>query len=106
MTFSVIPADELARRSMRPGLSVNVYVVRESKSDVVLIPMGRYYTNGPGGYDMYVEETDGTLVRRKVELGGANYDWVEVVSGIAPGERVAVMEPSLTGKRYKIKNRK
>lgn len=106
VTFSVIPADERARRSMRPGLSVNVYVVRESKSDVVLIPMGRYYTNGPGGYDMYVEETDGTLVRRKVELGGANYDWVEVVSGIAPGERVAVMEPALTGKRYKIKNRK
>ena len=57
----------------------------------------------PGEYELYVEERPGELTRRKVTLGDANYDYVEVKSGLQPGEKVVIS--SMTDrkkKKYKI----
>jgi len=86
--FSVTLADASNSR-LRPGVRVQVYVAYGFKERAVRIPMANYF-KGPGEYRLFVEESPGKLRRRKVTLGDSNRDWVEVVEGISPGERVAV----------------
>lgn len=93
VSFSVTLGDG-ADSLLRPGLSVEVFVVKDIRPDVVRLPMGSYYTSGPGDYKLFVEEKPGVIVRRKVRLGESNYDYVEVLEGIEPGERVVVSDMS------------
>lgn len=100
--FSVMLDNDTSDK-LRSGLSVEIFVTKEMKPDVVRLPMGSYYTAGPGEYELYVEESPGELTRRKVTLGDANYDYVEVKSGLQPGEKVVIS--SMTDrkkKKYKI----
>ncbi len=102
--FSVILDDD-SDGKLRPGLSVEIFVIKDIKPDVVRLPMGPYYSSGPGAYELFVEESPGELTKRKVTLGEANYDFVEVVSGITPGEKVAIGDMASRKKdRYKIKD--
>ncbi len=88
MAFSVKLDDESHKR-LRAGLKTEVYVLSDVIENTTRISNGSYYT-GPGEYDMFVLDGKDRLVRRKVRLGDSNYEYVEVLSGLNPGERVAV----------------
>lgn len=92
ISFVVLP-DEQSNR-LRSGLRADVYVYNDVRPDVVRIANGPYFS-GAGSYELFVLSTDGKkLTRRTVELGGASYDYVEVISGVQPGERVIVSDMS------------
>ncbi|MDE6497631.1 MAG: HlyD family efflux transporter periplasmic adaptor subunit [Muribaculaceae bacterium] len=88
MTFSVKLNDDGNKR-LRAGHKTEVYVLSDVIENTTRISNGSYYT-GPGEYDMFVVDGEDKLVRRKVRLGDSNYEFVEVLSGLNPGERVAV----------------
>lgn len=102
VNFSIIP-DQEAQTLLKPGLTVNVYVVRDSRPDVLSIPLGPYYSNGPGDYEMYVETSPGVFERRKLQLGEASYDRVEIISGLNEGENVVVGGKEIKGYKFKLK---
>lgn len=72
---------------LRPGLRVDVHVVSELIDDAVIIPNIQSYS-GPGQYNIYVLSGDDKLTQRTVTLGGGNYDYIEVISGLTPGETI------------------
>ena len=78
-----------------------VYAYREN---VLRLPSGTYY-KGEGNYDLFVREGD-RLVRRRVALGEANYDYVEVISGIEPGEQVVISDMQDYAKQHPLKRNK
>lgn len=82
--------DNPSSRLLRSGLKVEVYVMTAMKSNVMRIKSGSYY-QGPGKYKLFVKEGN-RLVRHNVELGEANYDYVEVISGLKKGEQVVVSD--------------
>ncbi|MDE6093164.1 MAG: HlyD family efflux transporter periplasmic adaptor subunit, partial [Muribaculaceae bacterium] len=102
MAFTV-KLDDDQNPSLRPGVRTEVYVKGNILDDVVRIPNGSYYT-GPAVYDMFVVEGD-ELVKRKVTLGGSNWEYVEVVSGLQPGEEVVTsdMKDYANNKTLKLK---
>lgn len=103
--FSISLDDPEAAARLRPGLSAEVFVMRDLREEVLRIPMGSYYSMGPGEYELFVETSPGRIERRKVKLGEANYEYVEVVSGLQPGERVVISDvSSLKGNSYKVKD--
>ena len=55
---------------------------------------------GRGEYELFVRNSDKEIVKRKVQLGDSNFEFVEVVSGLQPGEEVVVRVMS----NYKNKN--
>ena len=63
------------------------------KSEVLRIANGSYYSR-PGNYSLFVRTDEGTLERRDVQLGAANMDYVEVVSGLREGEQVVISDMS------------
>lgn len=84
---------------LRSGLKTDIYVMNAVKDDVMRIANGSYYV-GKGEYDLFVAKGN-QLIKRKVQLGDSNYEFVEVVSGLQPGEEVVVSDMS----NYKNKNK-
>lgn len=84
---------------LRSGLKTDIYVMNAVKDDVMRITNGSYYV-GKGEYELFVAKGN-QLIKRKVQLGDSNYEFVEVVSGLQPGEEVVVSDMS----NYKNKNK-
>ncbi|MCM1504618.1 MAG: efflux RND transporter periplasmic adaptor subunit [Muribaculum sp.] len=98
IAFSVTLADDHHRR-LRSGLKTDVYVMHDVIEDVVRLANGSYYT-GPGDYELFVVTSDDELTRRHVRLGDSNFDYVEVRSGLNPGDRVITSDM----KQYRDRN--
>jgi len=80
--------------NLRPGLKTDVYVMHDIMDDVVRIPNGPYY-KGPGEYGMYVLSADGSsLTRHTLRLGDCNFEYVEVIAGLNPGQSVVISDMS------------
>ena len=87
---------------LRAGQKVQIFVLYEVMDNVVRIANGSYY-KGPGDYELFVQTADNELTRRKVKIGAGNYDYVEVMSGISPGENVVVSDMTTYQKNNKLK---
>ena len=98
-----ISLDEPSHPKLRYGMRVDVYILHRIREDVLRIKNGNYY-KGAGEYAFFVKEGE-KIVRRKVQLGNSNYDYVEVVSGLEPGEQVVLnnMENYNSRKEIKLK---
>lgn len=88
ISFSVRLDDESNSR-LRSGLKTDVYIMCDVMEDVKRIKNGSFYT-GPGTYELFVFNGDDELVRRTVRLGDSNFEYVEVINGLEPGDRVAI----------------
>ena len=99
ISFTVQLEDDSNRR-LRSGLKTDVYVMNAVKEDVMRVANASYYV-GRGEYDLFVRTSDDELTKRKVQLGDSNFEYVEVVSGLKPGDRVVVSDMS----QYKNKNK-
>ena len=99
ISFTVQLEDDSNRR-LRSGLKTDVYVMNAVKEDVMRVANASYYV-GRGEYDLFVRDGEGQLVKRKVQLGYSNFEYVEVVSGLKPGDQVVVSDMS----QYKNKNK-
>ena len=101
ISFSVQLMDDNNRR-LRSGLKTDVYVMNAVKEDVMRIANASYYV-GRGEYDLFVMTSDDEIVKRKVQLGDSNFEFVEVVSGLQPGDRVVVSDMSQYRNKMKLK---
>jgi HlyD family secretion protein len=77
--------DQAAARTLLPGTSADAEVILSARDDVLRVPTSALLE---GGKVLVLES--GRLVERKLQLGIRNWDFSEVKSGLAPGERVVV----------------
>lgn len=88
ISFTVRLEDD-GHAGLRSGLKTDVYIMCDLMEDVTRIKNGSFYT-GPGSYELFVMTSDDELERRTVRLGESNYEYVEVISGLKPGDRVVI----------------
>lgn len=102
ISFTVQLEEDNFKR-LRSGLKTDVYVMNAVKEDVLRIANATYYV-GKGEYELFVVDGD-QLVKRKVRLGDSNFEYVEVVEGLQPGEQVVISDISQwkDKKRLKLK---
>jgi HlyD family secretion protein len=73
---------------LRRGQTMQVRLTLGDKSEAVLIPNGSFYQE-TGGNWLFVVAPDGSeAVRRTVRLGRRNTEFIEVLDGLDPGEKV------------------
>lgn len=101
ISFSVQLKEDNHKR-LRSGLKTDVYVMNAVKEDVMRIANASYYV-GRGDYELFVLDSDNELVKRKVKLGDSNFEYVEVVSGLQPGDQVVVSDMSEFRNKNKLK---
>lgn len=99
ISFSVQLTEDNNKR-LRSGLKTDVYVMNAVKEDVMRIANASYYV-GRGEYELFVMTSEDEIVKRKVQLGDSNFEHVEVLEGLKPGDRIVVSDMS----QYKNKNK-
>ena len=95
ISFTVQLEDDHHPR-LRSGLKTDVYVMNAIKDDVFRIANASFYTE-KGEYELFVVGGGGSanrLFKRKVLLGESNFEYVEVVDGLQPGDEVVISNMS------------
>ncbi|SYZ72245.1 putative Efflux transporter, RND family, MFP subunit [Candidatus Zixiibacteriota bacterium] len=90
---------------LRPNQQTEVFVVTSGARNVLRVSNGPFYE---GLHDQTIFVIRGDRAEaRKVDIGAANYDWVEIRGDISPGDTVIIsdMKKLRETKGLKIKNR-
>jgi len=86
----VIQLENAKNESLRPNMKVDVYVVTNRSSKTLRVANGPTFT-GKRKQFVYVMQ-NGIAHRREVEIGLSNFDYVEIKSGLASGEKVILTD--------------
>jgi HlyD family secretion protein len=100
VTFFVA-LDEKAHQLLRPSLRVDVYVSTASRNKTLRVKNGPYFKN-TGKPQVFVLQ-NGELIRRNAKIGVSNVDFVELESGVQPGEEVVISDMAEFQHMEKIK---
>ncbi|RIV19868.1 HlyD family efflux transporter periplasmic adaptor subunit [Fibrisoma montanum] len=87
-----IQLDDNRHTSLRPNMKVEVFIVTNRVGKAVRVANGPAFKGKRRQY-VYVL-TKGVAERRDAEIGLTNFDWVELKSGVQPGEQVIITDLS------------
>jgi len=73
---------------LRRGQTLQVRLTLGDNMDAVLIPNGAFYQETGGSWVFVVSPDGGEAVKRSVKLGRRNTNFIEVLDGLEPGEKV------------------
>jgi HlyD family secretion protein len=104
MMECVIRIDSGDISTLRPDQQLEIRVIISYKDKVQRLPNGPYYKDR-GYKEMYVIRGN-KAYRTKILFGDANFDWVEVLDGVKPGEKVIITDIADKYTRKEIKVRK
>jgi len=74
--------------NLQRGQTVQIRLTLGDPSPALLIPNGAFYNETGGNWVFVVAPGDGSAVKRQVRLGRRNSEFIEVLDGLQPGERV------------------
>ncbi|MGM9842730.1 MAG: efflux RND transporter periplasmic adaptor subunit [Muribaculaceae bacterium] len=92
VTF-IVSLTESDAPCLRSGLKADINVLSDVIEDAVRIRRFPDYKK-PGKYWVYVLTSDDTLTKTEVTLGESNWEYVEVISGLKPGDKVVTSDIS------------
>ncbi|MES2645299.1 MAG: HlyD family efflux transporter periplasmic adaptor subunit [Bacteroidota bacterium] len=87
-----IRLDEQNTALLRPNMKVDVFLVTDSKNNVMRVANGPAFKGTPT-QDIFVL-TNGKAIRRTVQTGLANFDYVEIKNNVKPGEVIITSDMS------------
>lgn len=74
--------------SMQRGQTVQAKLTIGDSSKALLIPNGPFFNDTGGNWVFVVDRGGQSATKRPIQLGRRNNDFIEVLSGLKPGERV------------------
>ena len=79
-------------RRLRPGMTARVAIEAGMTNDTLCLPIHAVFDDGTGTY-CYLLARRNTYRRQAVVVGTQNEDLVEIVKGLAEGDRVSLLRP-------------
>ena len=77
-----------APASVQRGQTIQAKLTIGDSSKALLIPNGAFFNDTGGNWVFVVDASGNGATRRQVQLGRRNADFIEVLGGLQPGERV------------------
>ena len=87
--IAIVRLDFAARSRLPAGTPVSVEIVAEEHADAILVPSAALVREGEEVF-VYTVDAEGKAHRKRVEVGLSAGADVEILSGVAAGERVVV----------------
>jgi HlyD family secretion protein len=87
-----IRLDERNNKLLRPNMKVDVFLVTAARSKVMRVANGAAF-KGPSIQDIFIVR-DGKAYRRTVHIGLTNFDFVQLIDGVKPGDAVITSDMS------------
>ena len=75
-------------KGVQRGQTIQAKLTLGDSSRAVLIPNGAFFNDTGGNWVFVVDKGGKSATKRTVQLGRRNADYIEVLSGLSPGERV------------------
>ncbi len=98
----VVRLDNPRDSRLRSGARAELQVSFGYKSDVLRVPNGSFY-KGEGKYQVFVFDSENRAVRRTVRAGDCNRDYVEILDGLQPGDKIIVSDTEQYNTKNKLK---
>jgi HlyD family secretion protein len=80
--------DGLEPPSVQRGQTIQAKLTLGDSSRAVLIPNGAFFNDTGGNWVFVVDKSGKSATKREVQLGRKNNDFIEVLGGLKPGEKV------------------
>ncbi len=77
-----------APSDLQRGQTLQTNLILSDPTQALLIPDGAFYNETGGSWIFVVSPDGGEAIKRKVRLGRRNSEFIEVLEGLEPGERV------------------
>ncbi|MFL6723619.1 MAG: efflux RND transporter periplasmic adaptor subunit [Sphingomicrobium sp.] len=74
--------------SIQRGQTMSTKLTLGDSSRAILVPNGAFFNDTGGNWVFVVDDNGKSATRRAVQLGRRNNDYIEVLDGLKPGERV------------------
>ena len=74
--------------NLQRGQTVQIRLTLGDPAPALLIPNGAFYNETGGNWVFVVSPDGGSAIKRQVRLGRRNAEFIEVLDGLEPGERV------------------
>ena len=87
----LLDRDSEADKLLFPGMTANVEITVDARTDVLQVPAQAVAEYG-GSYVVVVDDGNGSLTLRVVEIGESDDMFVEIVSGLEEGELTVIKE--------------
>lgn len=87
-----VQLDKKNHKLLRPNMKVDVFIVTQTRNNVVRLPNGPAF-KGTNSQQVFVLN-QGKAERREVKTGLSNFDFIEIISGVKPGEKVITSDLS------------
>ncbi|RYU94292.1 efflux RND transporter periplasmic adaptor subunit [Emticicia agri] len=88
-----VALDSKSTDLLRPKLKVEVFLITAAQQNVVRVANGPAFKGG-SVQEIFVLRKDGKAEKRTVKVGLANFDYVEIIDGVKPGETVIISDLS------------
>lgn len=93
--------DGPAPSSVQRGQTLQTKLTLGDSAKALLIPNGAFFNDTGGNWVFVVDKSGNGATRRQVQLGRRNADYIEILGGLSPGERVITSSYSgLTDKAH------
>ncbi len=80
---------------IKPGMTAEISIKGQSKSDIIIIPIKALFSNEKGEDVVYTVENNAIKDTKVIVTGINNLTHVEVIRGLEAGEEVSLVPPSL-----------
>lgn len=87
-----IRLDERNNKLLRPNMKVDVFLVTAARSHIMRVANGPAF-KGPSVQDIFIVH-NGKAERRTVHIGLSNFDFVQILDGVQPGDVVITSDMS------------
>ncbi|MGF1679277.1 MAG: efflux RND transporter periplasmic adaptor subunit [Candidatus Methylacidiphilales bacterium] len=80
---------------LRPGMTANVVIPIEKREQVLVVPLAAVFSEPDRSKVVFLPGAESTVApeKRAVQIGAANMDVVEILSGLKEGEKVLLSRP-------------
>ncbi|MBW6516258.1 MAG: efflux RND transporter periplasmic adaptor subunit [Candidatus Cloacimonetes bacterium] len=86
---------------LMPGMTANVTIFGETKEDIIVIPIRAIFSDEEGQDIVYKVVNDSISTGTLIKTGINDFQQVEIIEGLAEGEKVSLIEPSATGQQQR-----
>lgn len=83
---------------LRPGMTANITIIGEKRSDIMIVPIRAIFSDQTGNDIIYKVKNDTIAGSSQVKTGINDFQKVEIISGVAEGDTISLSEPARAGK--------
>jgi HlyD family secretion protein len=85
-----VSIDQKANVQLRPNMKVEVYLITATQNNVMRVKNGAAFKGG-ATQDIFVLTND-KAIRKTVNIGLSNFDYVQLKDGVKPGDMVIISD--------------